>query len=96
MSNYDKVRERIAKGIRYAETLGEAISWEMLDDGAKAYWLHFADVILADPDILIKAENQDLPNCDDGYNDFNSKHPKYKEAVNDMLKNGWVKTEPKL
>ena len=77
-SNTDKVRERIANyfdSISLAQ--GTAMSYEQLIDD-----------ILSDPDILIRAENQDLPNP--GFNLFNTESYKI-----DVKKSGWVKVESK-
>jgi hypothetical protein len=62
MSNRDKVRERIAKIINNAEYEdGIGIAWKDTTEYEKGQAYDKADQILADPDIFIKAENQELP-----------------------------------
>jgi len=103
MSKYDEVRERVAKLLlrmtgEYEEAPWEEACWEEACKVLPATILHYrfkADQILSDPDILIKSDNQELPLPNDEYNNINTKHPEYRNAVNDLLRAGWVKTEPK-
>jgi len=44
--------EWVAKGLRYEIKKG-TISWELLDDGARAYWQHLAKVVLSHPDLAL-------------------------------------------
>ncbi len=82
MSKYSEVRERIAL------ILADTNSWDSYDQVEKNHFIVKAQHVLDDPDILIKAENQELPECLEG------NRPRAK-AFNNMLKAGWVKTEKK-
>ena len=48
----EELVEWLAKGLRYEERKG-SIPWESLDEGAKAYWLHLAKIILSHPDLAL-------------------------------------------
>jgi len=101
MSNYDKVRERIAKlylskkgSLRATDPRVIEDIWRSETVDVRNACLYFADRILTDPDILIKAEDQVLPPLPQNIHD----NPRMiqAKAMNEMLKAGWVKTEPKL
>ena len=76
MSNYDKVKEQIVNIIKYP------------------FGLVSGDVerIISIPNLLIKADNQELPFNKYGQGtDTNAEI--YKLAQQDMIKAGWVKVE---
>jgi len=43
------------------------------------------------PMIAVLADDQTLPVAEDEFNNLNTKHPEYRNAVNDMLMAGWRK-----
>lgn len=108
--NYEKVKERIAQTLfeRTATDTNEqndgfiCNSWEDLlnmqtsiSKIVRAYYYEYASTILADPDILVKAEDQEMPdNVNDGHG--STYQLKDKEGVMIVVRAaGFVKVEPK-
>ena len=100
MSNYEKVRERIAKflAMRFVYSRDDSfdpLNFEGLPKNEKEQVLKDAASILSDPDILIRADNQTLPHNNE--NDIMNTSPKRvcNDTQKEMLKSGFVKVEPK-
>ncbi len=96
----EQVRERIAKLLALQTLCDEDrdtidLTWEwVVKYGFVDEYLVKADLILSDPDILIKAEDQSLP--ENFYLSMTPEWPRiYKKAQQDMLNQGWVKVEEK-